>query len=356
MQLVTNTSLKLFRHPDRVAAWQRGEFVAPIGMEADLSNRCNLGCTFCHFGYTHTRGPLASRAMRAAQSRLGDLMDFDLWCGRIIPQLKQVGVRSLTLSGGGEPTLHPQFRELASAALAAGLPLGLYTNATLLSAELAAFIKANFRWVVVSLDEPCAEEYREAKQSDQFEAALTGIRRLVSAAGAARITISFLLRPTNLNRIEEMLRVYRSLGADRVEFRPIVLTHYEDPTRLLEPPFWVDEAVTALGRLGLLSAPDVEVPLDKFQHLRRWERAYPVCHAVRFTGVITPNGKVWVCVNRRGLPDSEVGDLTTETFRDVWARQTARTDFQHCRVLCRGDQLNRTLDTLDHRLPDEEFV
>ena len=50
--------LKLFAHLDRLAALQRGENPPPVNVEMDLSNRCSLGCEYCHFAYTHTKGPV----------------------------------------------------------------------------------------------------------------------------------------------------------------------------------------------------------------------------------------------------------------------------------------------------------
>src|SRR5512139_1310988 len=103
---------KLLHHLDRLYAIQRGAIAPPVNIEIDLSNRCSLGCEWCHFAYTHTRGPLAGKRDKPdASIPGGDLMDTYL-ARRIIDQLAENGVRSVTWTGGGEPTLHPHFNEI----------------------------------------------------------------------------------------------------------------------------------------------------------------------------------------------------------------------------------------------------
>ena len=86
---------KLWHHIDRLAAIREGQQPAPVNVEIDLSNRCQMGCSFCAFAYTHSKGPLAKRNTHDT----GDLMDTNL-AMQIIDQLAEAGVRSITWSGG----------------------------------------------------------------------------------------------------------------------------------------------------------------------------------------------------------------------------------------------------------------
>ena len=45
-------SHKLIYHPERVAAWKRGENIYPIELEIGLTNACNHRCIFCAVDYT----------------------------------------------------------------------------------------------------------------------------------------------------------------------------------------------------------------------------------------------------------------------------------------------------------------
>ena len=39
---------KLEWHPERVAAWERGERIAPLTIDMALTRACNYACHFCY--------------------------------------------------------------------------------------------------------------------------------------------------------------------------------------------------------------------------------------------------------------------------------------------------------------------
>lgn len=352
MNASINPQAKLLRYPDKLAAWRAGTPFAPIGVEIDLTNRCNLGCEFCHFGYTHSRG-LLSKQQRAEFEQMGDEMS-DTLAYLILRALHENGVKSVTFSGGGEPTLHPHFREIVLRAAQLGFKLGLYTNGTRLDTELANFVKQHFEWTVVSLDADNAEDYQRMKKVDAFGKACVGIRNLKEAVGNCKVGVSFLIDADNFQHTWRMIELNHKLGGDYAEFRPIVHFDLDAPDKASEDTSWISFALPHLKEIH--QRKDVHVALDKFERLFRWKRGYITCHANLFTSVITPNGKMWTCVNRRGFPNSCIGDLTQESFASIWKRQTAFTVDKQCRVLCRADALNITLNELATPIAHEEFI
>ena len=341
---------KILRHPERLTAMKQGRIFPPIGMEVDLTNRCNLGCNFCHFGYTHSKGPLAKQFEKDGLLDMGDEMDIDL-LRRVLIQMRTYEVESVTFTGGGEPTLYPHFFDATMIASELGLKLGLYTNATLVTRELADLIKEYYQWVVVSLDYATREEYRISKKVDAFEDARAGVIKLVG--GKAKVGVSFLLDWKHTDT-EAMQMLGRGLGADYIEFRPKISYDLENPSVPSEDTSWINKVMPHLRSASTMS--DLEVRLTSFEHYANWKREYALCRGILFTGVITPNGKVWACVNRRGFPSSEIGDLNKNSFAEVWANQQAFRVNDQCRVMCRADEINRTLDALSKPLVHESFV
>ena len=73
--------------------------------------------------------------------------------------------------------------------------------------------------------------------------------------------------------------------------------------------------------------------------------------------VITPNGKLWTCVNKRERSDALLGDLSCESFAQVWDRvgmPCAVNDT--CRIMCRGHVANLTLEHVLRRPEHENFI
>lgn len=341
-----NPQQKVIWHLDPLRQLQAtGRTAAPVNVEIDLSNRCSLGCEWCHFAYTHTRGPLAGKQDGPAD-RIpgGDIMPDDL-AFHIVNQLAAAGVKSVTWTGGGEPTLHPSFDSIIAYARSVGLEQGIYTHGGHLDLPRAALLKDALTWAYVSLDCADRDSYRKAKGVDRFDAACGGVRRLVAAHGKATIGVGFLLHAGNGHEVPRMVELGRALGADYVQFRPAIRYDAQTPGRRDEDAAWVTDALRWLRPYA--DDPFVIADEQRFAMYRDWQgHGYNTCRWVAMQTVITPNGKVWACCNRREHADALLGDLSVETFADVWARVAPVAVNGHCRVMCRGHMANITLDAL----------
>jgi len=346
---------KVLFHIDTLAAIRRGETPPPINVEIDLSFRCSLGCEFCHFAYTHTRGPLAGKRDKPANHTPGgDLMDFDLAIS-IVNQLKAAGVQSITWTGGGEPTLHPRFNDIVQYAHNTGLQQGLYTHGGHINEHRAGILRHVMSWVYISLDECTAADYRRVKGVDYFKRAKAGINHLLSAQGTAVIGVGFLLHCDNWQKMNDMVMLGEKLGVDYVQFRPTVLYAQDNPDTPAEYTNWLDEVISGLQAYE--GAPHILADTERFQMYRDWNgRTYDICHWSAVQTVITPNGKMWTCVNLREHTGDELGDLSQEPFADIWQRRQRKCVDSQCRVMCRGHIGNLTLDTVMTRPAHHAFI
>lgn len=345
---------KLLQHVDRIAAIKAGARPAPVSVELDLSNRCSLGCSWCHFSWTHVRGPLAGKSPKPAGAIPGgDLMDTELALS-IIDQLAAAEVRSLTFTGGGESTLHPDFDRII-AYTAGKIETGIYTHAGHIDEARASLLKRTLTFVYASLDAADAADYKRDKGVDRFAAACAGVRRLAHADGAATIGVGFLLTAKNWHRAGEMVALSRELGADYAQFRPTILYEQASPAAPAENTEWLNEAVAHLG--WLMDEPGVEIDLERFSNYRDWTgHGYETCWWSGLQTVITPNGKMFTCVNKREHASAELGDLSVEPFTEIWARHRLAAVDGSCRVACRGHLSNLALDQMMRPAPHAAFV
>jgi GTP 3',8-cyclase len=347
---------KVLRHLDRIVAWNRGAMPAPVTVEWDLSNRCVLGCQDCHFAHTHVKGPWASkpRTLPMAYESTGDLADTGLVM-RAIDELHSAGVKAIVWSGGGEPTTHPDWLEIVKYASLRGFEQGMYTLGGLLTPVTASRLAALASWVVVSLDAPDEETYAREKgvPASRFTAACSGITSLIGQRAA--VGVSFLLHRDNWRRSGEMLALARGLGATYTTFRPAIRTSPAAPSVCVDDRNWIHDAV-AQDLRALADQPDVEIDLARFLAYATWtDHGYSQCHGIQLNTTITPDGRVWICPQRRGV--TALGDLRRDSFADIWARhpRTVAVD-QDCRVMCRLHPVNETLAALRTPRAHEAFV
>lgn len=341
-----NPAIKLYHHLDRIAAIGQGKRPAPVNVEIDISNRCQLGCRWCHFGYTHSRGPLAISARPTSYSKGGDLMDSSL-AFSIIDQLEEYGVRSITWSGGGEPTLHPDFDKLVDYT---SIDQGLYTNGGYIKEERARLLREKLKWVYISLDYANAKSYAAGKQIglERFDDACKGIENLALAPGLATIGIGFLLHKSNWQDIDNMIKLAYEAGADYVQFRPTVYYDLDRPDQRTEDTGWMSQCIARLKRLPpKLADFRIEVDVARFEMYRDWQdHGYKTCWWSAMQAVITPNGKMWACLNKRSYDGYELGDLNQQSFKDIWTRAPVQCVDDKCRVFCRGHIPNLNLNQM----------
>jgi len=307
----------------------------PVNVEVDLSNRCNLGCKFCHFAYTHSKGKHVKGCK--LDPVCGDMMGRKLAL-KIVQELKEFGVRSVTWAGGGEPTLHPHIIDIIEAT---ALPQGMYTNGVSMPTTLANVIKRHCTWVYVSLDCISGKEFATVKRvkPEIFDWVLDGIERLKAAEGGATIGVGMLVTPDNAHNIQRMYDfVNIEINPDYVQFRPAI-DAYDNMD-------WIE---TAIDGLLLLERGETKVFADarRFAMYLNWDgHGYINCRWSKAQSVITPNGKVWTCLNRRGFDGDCLGDINKETFASIWQRVPMAKVDGRCRVMCRGHIPNKAVENV----------
>jgi radical SAM protein with 4Fe4S-binding SPASM domain len=169
-----------------------------------INEDCNLRCAHCFVSAT----------------RLGKQMPLAEVVEKVIPRLADSRVRRVTLTGG-EPTIHPDFLPIVRAFRAAGMDVGICTNATTLDdmriGELAELgVHCN-----VSLDGFTADSHGKFR-GDRASFAVTVAT--VEKLGAAGILQGLLCTPNTLAQNEEYARLCafaRANGARYVLFNPL---------------------------------------------------------------------------------------------------------------------------------------
>jgi MoaA/NifB/PqqE/SkfB family radical SAM enzyme len=339
--MYTNYRSKLLGHMDRLSALNDGQVLPPINVEIDLCNRCQLKCAGCHFAYTHSKGPYASKGARAYYAKVGDFIDESL-INSVIHQMAEYGVLSITWTGGGEPTLHPHVEHITTVVKTCAIDQGMYTNGVHVDDEMAGVFGRTLNWVYVSLDCCDAETYKKEKGVDAFDAACEGVQWLAECVEVCGV--GFLMHSENIDRMQEMADLAYMLGADYVQFRPTVEFDHKSPSTPNGKLQWSLNMVD-------IELPQCEIPIEfdrsRFHEYGNWKgHGYHECLWSGLQTVITPDGRMWTCCNKRGLETNCLGDLNKERFQDIWERREIADVNKQCRIMCRGHMPNRFLHSI----------
>ena len=278
---------------------------------AYLTSGCNLACQHCWLSPAYQ-----------PDGGTGGHLDYDLFAQAIEEGLP-LGLRSVKLTGG-EPLLHPDFVRIIDLLQQKQLGLTIETNGTLLSRELAGYLKAHstLGHISVSLDGASAEThdpFRGVKGS--FEKAVQGMRYLVEAGFRPQVIMS--LHAGNVEEIEALVRLAESLGAGSVKFNLIQPTGRGERMtergkvlgieRLVELGRWVEYDLQKQTNLSLhYSWPMAFHSLKYLTH-----NGSDTCGIFGILGLLA-SGQYAMCGIGVQIPELSYGQIGQDPLAEVW--------------------------------------
>src|SRR3990167_9521490 len=135
----TSTGVKYSRHPQMIKSLRNG-IGRPQSLQVPLTNKCNLKCVFCSVAERELKQQWTYHDLRKA-----------------IQAFMKAGIHTIEFSGGGEPTLHPEFNSITAYANDLGLKLGLITNGLRLQ-YIPEYVLKCYDWIRISM---VALDYQE---------------------------------------------------------------------------------------------------------------------------------------------------------------------------------------------------
>jgi len=170
-----------------------------------LSASCNLRCRHCWITpeFSGTPAPGKTIDPKALQDA--------------VIEAKTLGLAHVKLTGG-EPMLHPQFKEIVDMLTAEGISMNMETNGTLITQELAHYLKekTNIDFVSVSIDSSVAAEHDAFRGvRGAFDAALRGLDYLADA-GYANCQVIMSVHRHNRDKMEDLTRLAAEHKAETV--------------------------------------------------------------------------------------------------------------------------------------------
>ncbi len=276
---------------------------APIGLLAELTHRCPLGCPYCS-------NPLELDA------RAGEL-DTATWT-RVFAEAAALGVLHVHLSGG-EPLARRDITDLVAACAHHGLYTNLITSGVgLTAAVMDRLAGAGLDHVQLSIqDAEAGSADRIAGYSGAF-ARKRDAAALVTAAGLP-LTVNAVIHRANVDRAGAMVELAIALGARRVEIAHTQYYGWAFSNRAALMPSRSDAecAIAEIERLKEVHRGTIVIDHVAPDYHARYPKACMGGWARRSMNV-TPTGRVLPCHAAETIPGLAFPSVVTQGLAEIW--------------------------------------
>jgi len=289
----------------------------PLHAQISLTNKCNLSCEFC------------SCSNRDNNQELDYAQAVD-----VMAELSSLGCQAVTITGGGDPLMHPKFEAFSHAVDHMEISQGLVTNGFLLG----------------GLSDECLRRMvwcRVSASDDRDTGKLIGeVVGAVHRAPAVDWAFSYVVtKDFNPDKLEQIIRA-------SVDMR---MTHVRVVSDLIDlqgvPDMWdIQQYMVEAG---------VDISKVIFQGRRRFTRGSSRCLISLVKPVVAADGQIYPCCGVQyaredmGL-DFDAKMCMGSNIQDIWNNQLS-FDGSEC-SRCYYSQYNDTLAKLIDPLEHEEFV
>lgn len=359
--------LKLFTHMDRLHEWWKGENVYPITLELGPATVCNHYCTWCMHGAYFGKHRNDSDVAKPYPDN--SIMKFAFY-KRILDECISLGIKSVILSGSGEPFMNPEISQFIEYTKHRSVDIAIITNGSILREQDLTAAVSCATWIRVSLDAGTSQTRQKIHRTadNDFEVTLENMRRMARAKeeldAKVQLGAQIAICHENVNEIYEVARISKECGMDYTQIKPVVL-HPQSSDSQLERDFFLNALSIARDTRGKLEDDSFKVYVkeDQFGAILAENHEvglYKKCYA-NFFPIIEANGLIYYCSQTRGLPDFALGDLNKNTFREIWESDRRRKIFQSiditkCQPICRCHPINKVLWAIRHPDPGVNFV
>jgi MoaA/NifB/PqqE/SkfB family radical SAM enzyme len=336
------SELKIFHHTECIEKFIKGERPAPIYVRIKPTNVCNQRCYYC--GYADDI---------VFKERKLDHREFIPWdiMKSTLCDMKELGVKAVTFSGGGDPLCYPYILETLRMVNDLSIDYSMITNGQALRGDVAEYL-TNAKWIRVSLDASKSDTYEKIRRITTFDNVICNIEEFAHKKSEnCTLGINCVVSNENADEIFDICNLVKKLGVDNIKLSPIMVKsemkeyHDEIKTNVITQ---INEAKGKLENDGFSVVDRYSSEIERIED--NYEKEYCKCHIQNFFTVIAADCKVYRCHSRAYMKVGELGDLTKNSFKEVWYSQDTINKInsfnpqKECKFRCAFDARNKLLD------------
>ena len=304
------SNLKFLRFKEQLDALENGHMASPVHVRIKPINACNHDCWYC--------------AYHVDDLQLGKLMEMKDVIPRdkmmeIIDDLGDMGVKAVTFSGGGEPTIYPHLEESINRLGEKGIKVASLTNGSGLKGAVAEAFARYGTWVRISIDGWDSESYAKFRnvKLGEFDRVIQNMRDFASLKSGCVLGISYIVDQKNYKHVFDFVSLMKDVGVNHVKIMGVIVSNdglesnqYHDGIR--------EEVRKQIDRAKLLEDDTLKIVDHYHEMAERFDKEYTTCPSQQFLIVIGAHSKVYSCQDKAYTNEGLLGSIENKRFKEFW--------------------------------------
>lgn len=310
---------KTYHHTEHINSILSGDRPFPLHLEIDLTNVCNHRCEFCVW----------SELLSKDKSTL----PFDLVI-KVLDNVKDLGTKAITWTGGGEPLLHKRFTDILEHTSKLGIQSGLLTNGSLFGEEKDEQLLSQLEFIRFSIAGTDRESYSEVQGVDDFDKVFYNLKRICSKDRKSNIGVGILINRKNFYNLELFIHLLDEINCDFIQIRK---DYFSD----INESIWFDTEVIPMA-IKSDDKYNINVLGESYSDLQLQLNYPQKCYAHFFQTNINATGDFYFCKNTRDNPKFALGNIYTDSLKDIWSKSLSNKELEkyitpmNCMTFCRN--------------------
>ncbi len=308
---------KILAYMDRIVGSK-----APITADIFLTTICNNACSYCT--YKRQGGEISPQEYISFEN-------FKFY----ISILLGLGVKGIILTGGGEPSLNPDFEKITNWLEENNIPYGINTNFNI-------FKYCNPNYLKISLDGYDEKSYFEMRGVNAYSKVISNIKLFIQykKENSIRSKIGLQILVKNAADILNFYEAHKHLEVDYFNFRP----NEDKNNKYLDA-----ELNLILQNLEYLKSLDNRIIINYKWHYLKDNKSQCLAHWSQFA--IDTQGNVLFCCHK---PQEIIGHITDKDI--LQKHHLAKLNKTTCDFPCRLTGPNNILLNISSLSDDLEFI
>jgi MoaA/NifB/PqqE/SkfB family radical SAM enzyme len=338
------SNLKIFHYKEKLDSLKANidDIKPPIHIRIKPTNVCNHNCWFCAYKAKHLQ--------LGADMIERDYIPKDKMI-EILDDCKDMGVKAITFSGGGEPFVYKYFLESIQRLIKHNISFSAITNGSKLKGEIADLFAINATWIRISIDGFDKESYSKSRHINiqEFDKVISNMKDFASIKNRkCNLGVSAIIDDKNYHKIYDFSMMMKDIGVDSIKLSGCIVDNDREKNNIYHKPFF-DKAKKLCIKIKQDLQDDSFEVFDSYHYLDdNFQKDYKWCPYLQILPIIGADLNIYPCQDKAyNIKEALIGSIKDRSFKDFWFDDKNKffkiNPSMHCKNHCVANNKNKMI-------------